>query len=340
MAKSVKILDTLHHWLTDYLPNMEGHAANTIRSYKDSWRIFMQFIANKGIDPSDVTYDMLTYDLIVEFMKSRKWKASTHNNRLAALTEFSKYAENRDFAAHNFRKAMDKIPDKKIKDAKERAYFTQEEVKIFLDLPTPRTPLGYRDHVLLQFMYASGVRADEVCEAKVKDVKYLEDENKVSILIHGKGGKTRRIKIPSGPSQALMKYIKKRGISNQPEAYIFKSQRNDRMSVKCVEDIFSRYIKKAKKEYPNLFKEDSYPPHSMRHTTAVHMLEAKVPLIVVKQFLGHASITTTEIYAKLSPKVVMKMVDDWSTQYWNDFMDEELPDESEKKDDNIPDFLK
>lgn len=58
-------------------------------------------------------------------------------------------------------------------------------------------------------MYASGVRADEVCEAKVKDVKYLEDEKKVSILIHGKGGKTRRIKIPSGPSQALMKYIKK-----------------------------------------------------------------------------------------------------------------------------------
>ena len=126
---------------------------------------------------------------------------------------------------------------------------------------------------------------------------------------------------------ALKKYIKYRRIGNQHDAYIFPSQRNARMSVSCVEDIFQKYVGMAKKAYPELFKADSYPPHSMRHTTAVHMLESEVPLVVVKQFLGHEQIKTTEIYAKLSPQVANAKIADWDKKYWNEYMDEPLPEE-------------
>ena len=114
------------------------------------------------------------------------------------------------------------------------------------------------------------------------------------------------------------------------------------MSVSCVEDIFQKYVGMAKQAHPELFKADSYPPHSMRHTTAVHMLEAGVPLVVVKQFLGHANIQVTEIHAKLSPQVANAKIADWDKKYWDEYMDEPLSEEeaTNQADDGIPSFLK
>ena len=79
----------------------------------------------------------------------------------------------------------------------------------------------------------------------------------------------------------------------------------------------------------------------MRHTTATHMLEAGVPLVVIKQFLGHAHISTTEIYAKLSPTATSEKIRKWSEEYWNKYIDEPFnTDELEQEYDNVPDFLK
>ncbi len=344
--KSKPIYDTLNHWVDEYLPNAEGKKGNTIKSYKATWRLMFKYFLRDNIKSTEVTYGMLTYDRIMGFLswleKDRNCKVSTRNNRLAALSKFADYSMNTDFnAAYEYYQSIQKIPFKKGNDSTERAYFMKEEVKILMALPTPKDAMGIRDHTLLQFMYASGTRAEEACVLKVEDVKFLED-GKASIRIHGKGGKTRRIKISETPASALKKYIKYRRIGNQHDTYIFPSQRNARMSVSCVEDIFQKYVGMAKKMYPELFKEGSYPPHSMRHTTAVHMLESGVPLVVVKQFLGHEHIKTTEIYAKLSPQAVNAKIADWDKKYWNKYMDETLPEEETtfETDDGIPSFLK
>lgn len=344
--ESKKILDPLNHWVDQYLPDAEGKKANTVKSYKATWRLMFKYFQTENIKAPDVTYSMLTYDRIMGFLswieKDRNCKISTRNNRLAALSKFADYSMNTDFnAAYAYYQSIQKIPFKKSTDASERAYFMQEEIKILLDLPTPKDSMGFRDHALLQFMYASGARAEEACVLKVDDVKYLND-GKASVLLHGKGGKNRRIKISEKPASTLKKYIKYRRIGNQKDAFIFPSQRNARMSVSCVEDIFQKYVGMARKDHPELFKEDSYPPHSMRHTTAVHMLEAGVPLVVVKQFLGHEQIKTTEIYAKLSPQAANAKIADWDKKYWNEYIDEPVPDEetSFEEDDGIPSFLK
>lgn len=346
MEKSAVILDLLQHWLEVYLPQVKGSAKNTIRSYKDAWRLFMEYMQTvRGILPSEVTFEMLSYGELTGFLewmeKKRNVKTSTRNNRLAALSGFAEYAEKKDFnAAYDFFRAVGKIPYRKNVDATERAYMSKEEAGILLNLPTMKSPMGYRDHVLLSFMYATGERANEVCVTKVQDIRFLKD-GKASIEVHGKGDKTRRIKISEKPACILKNYIRHRGIANQPEAFVFPSQRNQSMSVRCVEDIFAKYITKAKSEYPGLFRADSYPPHSMRHTTAVHMLEAGVPLVVVKQFLGHAHITTTEIYARLSPEVVMERVIQWDKEYWDKYMDEPFGDEDKVTENNeMPAFLK
>ena len=344
MAKPTAVLPNLQRWVVEYLPDGEGKKPNTIRAYKDSWRLVVMFFANDGIKAEDITYDMLTYHRLMDFFswieKERSCKVSTRNARLAAISKFADYSANLDFeSSATFSLAVGKLPFKSETDSTDRTFFTKEEVRIFLDAPTPKSNMGIRDHVLLQFMYASGTRAEEVCIAKVKDITFLKD-GKASVVVHGKGGKTRRIKIFEAAATSLRKYIRYRRIENQPEAFIFPSQRNERMSVKCLEEVFARYLAKVRKENPGLFLEKTYTPHSMRHTTAMHMLEAGVPMVVIKQFLGHAHLSTTEIYAKLSPQAVNQKLREWNAEYWNQYIDEEYNAEFDSKDSNdIPSFL-
>ncbi len=348
MADSIKIIDPLQHWIEDYLPTAEGKKPNTIASYKFAWKLFFQYMYEKGIVATEISYDMLDYDCIMGYLRwieeVRGCTVATRNNRLAGISQFAKYSQNHDFnAAYIFGKAILKIPFKKENDSCERAYFTKEEIQIILNLPTAKDNMGVRDHVLLQIMYATGARAAEICSLRIADVRFLPDR-KSSILLHGKGGKTRRIKIFEKPATALQKYIRYRGISNNPYAYIFPSQRNAMMSTKCLEEICRKYVDRAKAEYPDMFRTKSYPPHSMRHTTAMHMLEAGVPLVVIKQFLGHVNLATTEIYAKLSPEAMAEKITEWDRKYWNDYIDEEFPlDEAENSEDaadGIPGFLR
>ena len=347
MKKESTLLLLLESWLGEYLPDQEGKRTNTIKSYRDSWRILIQFMYKiKGTPADRVDFKSLDYATLMEFFDwlkdERKCSASTRNSRLAAITKFSEYAQNRDIdAASCFRTACVKLPYKKLSDAKERAYFTQAEIKIFLSLPDAKDKTGYRDQVILCILYASGMRAEEICALTVGDISFLPD-GRASLLIHGKGGKSRRIKLSEKPSAILKKYISHRRISNQHARHVFSTQRNEMMSTSALEESFSKYVKRAKEQNKDLFHEETYTPHSMRHTTAVHMVEAGVPLLVIKQFLGHAHLTTTEIYAKMSQSTVNEKLKGWDEEYWHDkyidSLNENDADETTKT--NTPDFLR
>ena len=346
MKKQLTFLEMLEHWLASYLPDEEGKKENTIKSYRDCWRLLIQFMFEQKMIPADkVDFLSLDYQTLIDFLrwlqKDRNCCASTRNSRLAAITKFSEYAQNRSFeAASCFRSACVKLPYKKLSDARERAYFTQEETGIFLALPNVKDQTGYRDQVVLSTMYASGMRSAELCDTKVGDICFLND-GRASLLIHGKGGKSRRIKISEIPSSMLKKYIAHRKISNQHGKHVFSTQRNEKMSTSALEELFSKYVKRAKERYSGLFLEDTYTPHSMRHTTAVHMVEAGIPLLVIKQFLGHSNLATTEIYAKLSQSTVNEKLRDWDQKYWHDLYLESQDDRpADPKTENTPDFLK
>lgn len=128
-----------------------------------------------------------------------------------------------------------------------------------------------------------------LCDMTVGDITFYSD--KASIKILGKGRKMRRIGIPTQAAKNLEKYIIYRKIESKLDKHVFSSQTHEKMTVSCIEEIFSKYIQRARNVNPGLFKE-AYSPHSMRHTTATHMLEAGVPLIVVKNLGGHASLQT------------------------------------------------
>lgn len=264
----------------------------------------------------------------------RLCKPTTRNQRLSAISAFSEYAQNRDFdAASVFRSAIIKIPIKK-SISKQRAVFSREEIKILLNLPDENYETGLRNKVLLSLMYATGARAQEICDLKVKDIRMNDSSTSVTLI--GKSSKTRQVGISKRLADTLHRYIVHRHIEKYPEKHIFSSQTHEQMTISCIEGIYKKYIVMAKNQNPSLFHADSYPPHSMRHSTACHLLEAGVDIITIKNILGHVSVQTTQIYAEMSQDTVDKKLKEWNETWFGD--DQKI--DVKKATNNIPEFLK
>lgn len=337
--KNNSFMDHLERYFSNYLPMSKGLSQATIDSYKATFRLLMEFLyKEKGLSSDSIDFDVLDEKLITAFLNwlesERKCSIATRNQRLSAIAAFSIYAQNRDFgAAVSFRSSVLKVPKKKA-PRQGRSSFTREEVKILFEIPDARSEIGIRDKTLLCFMYASGTRAQEVCDLTVGDIQFYPD--RAGINIHGKGQKIRRIGIPSDASNMLKKYIEHRKIQNDAGRHVFSSQTHEQMTVSCIEEIYAKYIEKAKNSHPDKFR-DNYTPHSMRHTTATHMIEAGVPLIVVKNFLGHVSLQTTQIYTEITQDTMDKHLKSWNEKW---FLRDEQRDASTENKGGIPDFLR
>jgi len=340
MNESSIFLKLLDSFVTSYLPSAVGVSPNTVTSYKYAYRLLIEFMYSvKGIPADKITFDHLSYDTLLEFLdwieKVRGCCISTKNQRLSALLSFSKYAQNRDLSAASvFRTSVLKIPMKKGK-TKARAVFTPEEVGILLRLPDDHTKIGLRNKVLLSLMYASGARGQEICNLTVGDVDFRAKGAKLKL--RGKGGKSRRIGIPETCGEMLLKYIDHRRIEDKPDRHVFSSQTHEQMTISCIEGIINKYVPLAKDMNPELFVEESYTPHSMRHSTASHMLESGVPLVVIMNFLGHKSLQSTQIYAELSANTVDKHLKEWNEKWFPQNAGGLETAKPEEK--NIPDFL-
>ena len=338
MTKNSSFLEILNTYLTLYLPNAVGVSPNTIISYKTTFRLLVQFIFQSRSIPADrITFEMLDYQLLMDFLSwietERKCCAATKNLRLAALASFSSYAQNRDLdAATAFRCSVNKIPYKRCINNK-RAVMSREEVTILLALPNDHYVTGKRDKVMLMLMYATGARAQEVCDLTVGDIEFKQ--NGAIVKIVGKGQKRRRIAIPPACADAVKKYIQHRGIAALPKRHVFSSKTHEKMTVSCIEEVFKKYISIAKTQHPDMFSEKSYPPHSMRHTTACHLLESGVSLMVIKNFLGHSSIMTTQIYAELSQATIDRNLKEWNEKWFDEKNFEEHNEEANR----MPVFL-
>ena len=330
-----KFIETLNIWTKEYLPNSRGLSKNTIKSYQESWtQMIDYFYMVKGIPADKIQFDDLTFGSIIGFLdwiqKEKECRDSTRNSRLGAIRSFAKYAQNKDYhSATVFYVEAMKVPFKKPGDSITREAMTQEEIGLIINLPSPSDTYGYRDRTILTILYATACRGQELCDLRVKDVRFKSD-GKASVKLTGKGNKTRMVRISEKPASTLKSFMNRQGISNQPDRYIFTTQSKCQMTVNCLEKIVKKYARVAKERYPKKFN-IAITPHVFRHSTATHMINEGVPLIVISRFLGHEYLATTEIYAKLSPSSVNEKLKEWDKKYWEKYMDEPLLEEPENE---------
>ena len=311
--KTNTLLTSLSDYFDAYLPEARGLSENTIISYQYAFQLLFDFLyEKKGLHPEKVTFKTLTNELILEYLSwletERHCSAVTRNLRRTAISSFAKYALKNNFAdALRFYSDVKAVPKKNTPKVSDIKYFTKEEIAIMLNAPDTKKSIGKRDVMLLSLLYASGARAQEICDLTLNDICFDTETN---IRLTGKGNKSRMVTIPENSAVMLKNYLssKKLSTSNVDDRrrHVFSSQTHEHMSISCVEAIVKKYVTKSKEAYPKLFRRGSYSPHSFRHSIAVHMLECGESIVVIRAFLGHESITTTAVSASVTPELANK----------------------------------
>lgn len=302
----------LHNYITDffviYLPNQRCYSNNTIISYKYTFILFLEFIKTKyKLNINKLLINDLNKNIVNEFINflttEKNNSISTTNQRLCAIHSFCKYLQKKDIKYFSMTSEILNIETKK-KIEKEMYYLNKKEIKSLLDVFDVNNINQLRDYAIISVLYDSGARVQELIDLVSSDINF---ESR-TIKLHGKGSKIRIIPISSYVVETLKKYFKKFKISINTNELVFFNSRRIKLTREGIKYILKKYAKLA-----NL-NADKITPHVFRHTKAMHLLENNVNLVYIRDFLGHTSVTTTEIYAKANPEVKRKAIENLSNE--------------------------
>ncbi len=270
----------------DYLKFQKNYSDYTILNYENDIVEYLGFIQRENLDFKTVEYSDLRFFLM--YLKDEKKDDNTSINRkLSSLRGFYKYLANEGivksnvFSLVNGPKKSKKLPH----------YFEYNELEELFKVPDILTPIGQRDALLLEMLYATGVRVGELVHIKVKDI----DLGRRSILILGKGNKERFVTYGEYCEEALKRYLQDGYIflNHKNLDYLFLNQHGDALSERGVRYILDQLIQKT-----SIHKNIS--PHMIRHSFATHLLNEGCDLLTVQKLLGHESIKATQIYTHVT----------------------------------------
>lgn len=292
----------LTKYFSDYLPNQLAASVHTIRSYRDTFVQLMEFYKEiYHVPPEKLEYSSFSAQRMEEFLKwleeTRKISIRTRNQRLAAVHAFFRYLQYRDPAGFSQCAQVMSVPFKKAPSAVV-SYMTLEETAFLFSLPDQKDDTQLRDLAVLVLLYESGARIQELTDLCPSNIRFAATN---IITLHGKGNKTRRVPISADVAKILKIYMKRCG-RNDPDSPLFVNRRGEKLTRAGTQYIIDKYINMGRKQQPNYFK-NRITNHSFRHSKAMHLLEAGVNLIYIRDLLGHTSILTTEIYARSNPKI-------------------------------------
>ena len=286
---------------------------NTIISYKYAFVSLLQFVNKKykkeisRLELKDLNKE--TIEKYLEYLEKEKNNSiSTVNQRLAAIKSFFNYLTIEDI---EYISLCNEIHSIKIKKTKQETikYLSKEGIKEILSLPKTSIENGVRDLAILTLLYDSGARVQELVNIKIKDI----DFNKKTVYLFGKGRKARIVPLISQTIKILEKYIKIYNIPINSDNLLFYNSKKEALTRMGITYIIKKYVSIAKNKNPLEFQ-IIVTPHTFRHSKAMHLLESGVNLIYIRDFLGHESVTTTEIYARANPENKRKAIEKHSEE--------------------------
>jgi len=270
----------------EYLKYQKNYSDYTIENYKHDILEYLEYLNKESLDYKDIEYSDIRFYLM--FLKDEKHDNNTSINRkLSSLRGFYKYLANENivktnvFSLVNGPKRSKKLP----------RYFEYNELEELFNVPDTRTPLGQRDSLILEMLYATGVRVGELVNIKVSDI----DLGRKNIIILGKGNKERFVTYGEYCEDILKTYLNNgRVILNIKQSdYLFLNNNGGRLTDRGVRFILDKLIQKT-----SINKNIS--PHMIRHSFATHLLNEGCDLLTVQKLLGHESIKATQIYTHVT----------------------------------------
>ena len=297
-------------FLTHYLAAQRNLSANTIKAYRDVFTLLLRFCRDvRGIAPENLRLEHIDVSLVEAFLDyletDRKSSPSTRNHRLATLHAFFRYVQAEEPAHMLQCQKILAIPLRR--HARPTVgYVSKEELAEILAQPDLRNSAGRRDTVLLSVLYDTGARVQELIDLSVGDVR-LDPPAQLRLL--GKGRKMRAVPLMDNTAQLLRDHFQENDL-NHPEQFdkpLFQNARHQRLSRSGVRYILRKYLVRARPKIPTLNRTVS--PHTLRHAKGMHLLQSGISLDMIRDFLGHVDVKTTQIYARANLEMKRKALE-------------------------------
>lgn len=311
--KKTDFTKALTEYFSTYLPTTCGVSPNTTNSYRDAFKQLLQFFQEeKGISANYIELRYLNMEFVSEFLDwletYRHVAVATRNQRLAAIKAFAHFVQYR--FPENMENCVDIINLRPKKHEKPLIPFlTEDDLSVLLAQPDTATRQGLRDLALLALMYDSGARVQEVVDLKLRDIRLTHP---AMVILTGKGRKSRQVPLMKDTCKLMDKYLRAFHSNSQSQMVpLFYNAKKQALSRYGVTYILKKYVAKAS---PKL-ELQKISPHVLRHTKAMHLLRAGVNMIYIRDFLGHADISTTEVYARIDAEMKRKVFEEKVPNY-------------------------
>jgi site-specific recombinase XerD len=320
--KPTDFAKALSHYLGIYLPGQRNVSPNTIKSYRDTFKLLLLYCKQEcSISAERLSLEHIDKSRVLGFLDwletDRENGVSTRNQRLACIHGFYRYMQLEDPVGLLSYQHILSIPMKKVQ-APTINHLTPEALKLILAQPDTLTPHGRRDLTLLSVLFDSGARVQELVDLKVGDVRL--DQPPI-LTLTGKGRKKRQVPILSNTEKLLNRYMIEASLlqDGKSDYPLFFNPQQRKMTRAGVSYILNKYVSQARTKSSII--PSNITPHVIRHTKAMLLLQSGVNLIYIRDFLGHADITTTEIYARADTEMKRKALE----KAYPEIVDSNLP---------------
>ena len=290
----------LRRFLTAHLAGLRGCSPNTVASYRDTFKLLIIFFRDdRAIPPDKLTLDRIDTAAVTGFLNwlqaSRHNSTSTRNQRLAAVASFYRWLQSQDPALLARCQDILAIPAKRQTQPAVH-HLTVEQTRRLLAAPDRSTRHGRRDATLLATLYDTAARVQELADLTVRDIRL---QPPALIAVTGKGRKTRHVPLTENTAALLDTYLSEHGLNKtgHHDHPLFFNQHRSKLSRGGIAWITRKY--QTMTADPTLANAD-ITPHTLRHSKAMHLYEAGIPLPYIRDILGHVDLSTTEIYARAS----------------------------------------
>ena len=326
----------LTNFLSKYLPGVKGCSVNTISAYRDAFKLLLLFAREKeSIKEQKLKLSLIDRDFIIRFLlwivNERGCASITRNHRLAAIHAFYLYlqCELPDYM-HQFQEILS-IPFKK-HPQKTINFLSTDGIKALLAQPDINTESGRKHLMLLSLMYATGGPEQEIADLRVSDVMYNDNS---LVRLTGKGNKSRFVPLEAPVVKLLCQYLEGFSLTSPSKRteLLFTNHSQKKLTRQGITHILKKYADLVYKKHLGLIPK-GVSPHQLRHSRAVHWLQAGVDLIYIRDLLGHVSVQTSEIYVRIDGEMKRKALEKVSFYA----MPDEMP--SWQKDKSLMDLLK
>jgi site-specific recombinase XerD len=289
----------LASFLREHLPKERRASQHTCEAYAQCFQLLLCFAADRlKIKPAKIEIERLDAPLILAFLahleKKRGNSARTRNARLAAINSFFRYLEYRVPSCLDQSRRIHAIPLKKT-DQSLVSYLTRNELQALLDAPDTRIVSGIRDRAMLHLTFAAGMRVSELVGLRLDQI---DRQSMSSVHVMGKGRRERVLPLWKETAAAIRAWLKVRPASGAPE--LFLNARGHPMTRSGFEYILEKHVATAARNTPSIASK-RVTPHVLRHTCAMHTLQATRDVRKVSLWLGHARLQSTEIYLRADP---------------------------------------